>query len=378
MLVLFFLILSGCASLSPAPVVTTSSQEQACFSAQQSREISSLKCSDLLSSSTEKITGKTIEMVKDLTPGIIAEEFWSVVKQLSLNSNSKIELSSDKINLTQTLNSNQTSIHATYSYDPIRNEFVIESVSTKDHGVTTEIPIRLKEIKTDADLNDQINSQFSQTQAPVQFKRKISYVVYEKIKNELHNFDFFTTHELYKISLLDHKNRVAKYNFMLNTRKIKKYIANTILEDMVYSPLRTFVISVVSLYAISSQVDVKKMIGLNTDAVVPEWVAPSVVNMTEGQSVDFQKETVRLMKIINTTESEKTAPEKDLSKTKADTVKINETDFYMIKTVKNKDVEKTYFILTHEKENGSMDVFYQQIDPTRFPHLVESSLADEK
>lgn len=378
-LAIFLLILiNGCASTNTIRSDAMDLQNTNCFEASKnSREISSLKCVDLFSSEKNKMTEKTIEIVKDLTPGVIAEEFWSLVKNLSLNSNSKIDISSDKIELTEVLDNKNDKIYTTYVYNSVRNEFVAESVTILEHGTTKVIDVIQSEVKTDSDFDFLIQSSISQQSKKIKLKKSISYALYEKIKNELHNFDFFTSHELYKISLLEPKSRVAKYNFILNSRKIKKYIANTILEDFIYSPLRTFVVSVVSIYAISNHFDVKQMIG-KSDEKVPEWVAPSIVNMSQGKNADFNNETVRLMKIINTTENEKAAPDNELSKKAADTIKINETDFYMIKSIKEKDNQKTYFILTHEKENGSMDVFYQQIDPNRFPQLIESSVSNEK
>lgn len=372
-LVSLTLFLFSCATQSvTAPVAMI--EENGCVAEMldQKRTISAQSCSDLFK--VEKIKtqtklDKTIDIVKDLSPAMITEAYWDVVRQLSANANSKIKLDSDKFYLTEITNDG-TRIQATYNYDSVTNQFFIVKLQYGKNGQSTDIPLANLHFFKDSELNNHIRDKINSTDTKINIKQHISYEVFEKVKDDLNNLNLFSTHELLEISKLDHKKRIAKYNFMLNVRRIKNFLTNTLLDDFVYKPARGFVISVLSIYLISSHFDVGKHLGL-TKEDVPVWVAPSIVNMTAHQNKSVQKEAVVLMKLINSKSGEE-APKKALEQVKADTIKINETDFYMVKT--NKSDGKTYFVLTHENEGGNLDVFFQEIDPDRFPAITASAV----
>jgi hypothetical protein len=309
------------------------------------------------------------KIVDEFAPGAVTDGFWKIVGQLALNSNSKIVIDSHGFTLTQ-VSAGGTRISASYIYDAPSNNFLVESIKYSKSGITKDIALNNGREYSEADLNNQIRSKVTDLDSDAQFNKAIPYKVYEKVRDELTNLNLFTTHELLKISKMDRNSRLTKYSAILNARKLKVFLTKTLLEDFLYKPLRGFVISVLSIYLISSQLDVGKHLGL-TKEDVPTWVAPSIVNMTTHQSAAAQKEAIVLMKLINSNKS-KEPKEEGFAKVKSNPVKINETDFYTIK--KNNKDGRTYFILTHENENGNLDVFFQEINPAQFKNLAQSAI----
>lgn len=368
-----FVSLFGCATKPVAVSDSTKIEIGECISEDSTgvRTISSSSmCVDLFKSKERKIKLEATEIIVDeLAPGSITEGFWKLVEQLSLNSNSKISLDSNGFVLSQ-VTVEGTRISVNYSYDPISNYFVISHFQYVKNGVKKEIPLADKQDISEGELNQYILSQIGSGDRKIKFDKSVPYKVYEKVRDQLPNLNLFSTYELFKISKMDHQARIAKYNAILNTRKFKLFITKTLLEDFVYKPLKGFVISVLSIYLISSQLDIGKHLGI-TKEEVPTWVAPSIVSLASQQNPAVQKEAILLMKLINSNSS-KEPREKDLANVKADTVKINETDFYMIK--KNAKDGRTYFILTHENENGNLDVFFQEINPQQFKNMANSSI----
>lgn len=371
-LFLLTLIMFSCASKKvQSPDSVHLHEECVVEEGQQQRAISALskRCSDLFQQQKGiDLFDPAEKIVDEFAPGAITESFWKLVGQLALNSNSKILLETDRFSLTQ-VSTQGTKVNVTYIYDPPSNQFVVETIKYTKNGTATDLTLNTSGEYTEAELNALIRSKVPDLDPAANFKKAVSYKVYEKVKHELNNLNLFTTHELLKISKMDRQGRLTKYSAILHARKLKNYLTEALLQDFLYKPVRAFVISIASIYLITSQVNVAQQLGLAKEEV-PAWVAPSVVNMTARQDTAAQKEAVLLMKLINANKS-KQPREEDFKKIKAKPIKINETDFYTVKKGKN---GKTYFILTHENENGSLDVFFQEIDPLKFQNLARTAI----
>lgn len=351
----------------------------------ETRAIAAVRCQDLFKpkvqvrviENTEPTTEKngvkeiTFELMNEVMPKSTDETFWKVVEQMSRNEDTKIKLESNKIVLTKKIDDN-LKIHSTYVYDPASDNFVLKRIDyTEKNRSTKELssePLYKDSNNLKPDLSIKISELATDKKdRTVGVPGYISHAVYSKIEGELKNLNLFTTHELLKLSQLPHKTRVAKYQFLLNSRKVKNFMVNDFMEELIKRPVKMVVISVLSVVVLSHTDFLKNIVSVKNET--PEWVAPSVVKMAGRYPESTQVEIVRLMKEINNNNKESIKIlEKDI-KAEKQLVNIDDVDRFTIQADKKND--KTYFVMSHENQNGTMDMYSFEIDPAKYPELAK-------
>lgn len=313
----------------------------------------------------------TLELMTEVMPKSINDTFWKVIEQMSRNEDTKIKLDSDKMVLTKQVNTN-LNLHSTYVYEPNTNVFVLRKIEYTEKNRNTELlssePLHKKSGKLNEDLSLKISELASgKHDRTIGIPAYIPHNIHKKIESEMKNLSLFTTHELLKISQLSPKNRMAKYQFMLAGRKIRKFIVNDFMEELIKKPIKTIVISVASITILSHTDFIKNIVSIKQET--PEWVAPSVVKMAGRYPASTQAEIVHLMKEINNNDKESIKIlEKDFE-TKSKLVNIDDVDQFTIQADTKND--KTYFVMSHENQNGSMDIYSVEINPVKYPELAK-------
>jgi hypothetical protein len=324
---------------------------------------------DLSKKEKKAVHEATLELMTEVLPKSINDTFWKVIEQMSRNEDTKIKLDSNKMVLTKRINAN-LNLHSTYMYEPNTNVFVLRKIEytekNRDTQLLTSEPLNKQSGKINEDLSLQISELAAGNQdRTIGVLAHIPHSIYKKIQNEMKNLDLFTTHELLKISQLSPKNRMAKYQFMIAGRKIRNFIVRDFMEELIKKPIKTIVISVASITILSHTDFIKNIVSIKQET--PEWVAPSVVKMAGRYPDSTQAEIVHLMKAINNSEKQTVKIlEKDFE-AKNKLVNIDDVDQFTIQAdpVNN----KTYFVMSHENQNGRMDIYSVEIDPSQYPQL---------
>lgn len=374
-------IFVSCATHEPK---VASDQGESCQPSEtQARTIAAAgKCEDLFkpriqlhvvenetSKKDKKVHEATLELMTEVMPKSINDTFWKVVEQMSRNEDTKIKLDSSKMVLTKQINAN-LNIHSTYVYEPTTDVFVLKKIEYTEKNRNTQLltsePLHKESGKIREDLSLKLSELASgKHDRTIGIPAFIPHEVHSRIEGEMKNLNLFTTHELLKISQLSPKNRMAKYQFMLASRKVKNFIVNDFMQELISKPIKTVVISVMSIAILSHTDFLKNVVSIKQET--PEWVAPSVVKMAGRYPEGTQVEIVRLMKDINSHSKDGVKIfEKDFE-AKKKFVNIDDVDQFTIQA--DPVNQKTYFVLSHENQNGSMDIYSVEIDPAKYPQL---------
>lgn len=377
--IFYLLFIASCSTVHKKSIV-----KQADFFVDRS-VAGSIRCEDLFNNARINIIDrqdftdhrndlqtKVFHLIDDVLPKSTNEFFWKIVEQTAQNGDTKINLSTDKMNLTQKIN-NDFKIHSTYNYDPERNEFVLKKIeyTEKDHDTKTLSTEPLYDNSTLLKSNLSLKiEEFNDSKEiyNIFVLSSIPYDAYIKFKNEIKNLSFFTTYELLKLSKFTPKIRLAKYQTMLAGRKIKKFIINDFMEELIKAPIKMAVISVFSVVAMTHADFLKNIVSVKQ--VTPAWVAPSIVKMAGRYPTETQSEIVLLMKTVN-----KNTEEIKFFKTELEVEKklVNIDDIDQFTFQRDSVHEKTYFMMSHENQEGNTDIYSLEIDPVRFPHLAARS-----
>jgi hypothetical protein len=79
---------------------------------------------------------------------------------------------------------------------------------------------------------------------------------------------------------------------------------------------------------------------------------------------------VALMKVIAHQEKATLTPdEMQIIHKNAEQIRIDETDFLSIKFSKQKN--EAYFLISHEKEDGQVDIYATTINRSQYPELIQ-------
>jgi hypothetical protein len=336
---------------------------------QQDRTVAAAgKCEDLFKPRIQ-LHEATLELITEVMPKSINDTFWKVVEQMSRNEDTKIKLETDKMVLTKQVNTN-LKIHSTYVYEPTTDVFVLKKIEYTEKNRNTELLTSEPLHKESGQIRKDLSLKLSELAAgkhdrTIGIPGFIPHQVYKRVASEMNNLNLFTTHELLKISQLSPQNRMAKYQFMLGSRKVKSFIINDFMQELISKPIKTVVISVMSIAILSHTDFLKNVVSIKQET--PEWVAPSVVKMAGRYPDSTQVEIVRLMKDINSQSKEGVKIfEKDFE-AKKKFVNIDDVDQFTIQA--DPINQKTYFVLSHENQNGSMDIYSAEIDPAKYPQL---------
>lgn len=310
------------------------------------------------------------KLVSEFLPASLTDAFWDTVIQLSENNNSRVSVSSSEIILTKNLE-NKLKIHSTYGYDTASNSFLINKIeySTVRQGkqLLSNQPLNNETHKLSDDLFvDLFNEHLDIKSKSVQISERIPYDVYKKISNEILDLNEFTAFELNQIAKMDSKSRSLKYIALAKSRRIKNYIFKNMMEDFLYKPTKTILISIFSFALITSQTEfLDHVLHIKKDTT-PAWVAPSIVKMAVRYPSEVQTELVSLMKQINAvTSRSKVTLTPELNQK---SIVIDESDKFSFQ--QNPKNNKTYFFVTHELENGQLEVYALEIQASRYPHLM--------
>lgn len=351
----------------------------------ETRSVAALTCEDLFKSKVKinvienheegdakkDVKEMTFELMNEVMPKSTDESFWKIVEQMSRNEDTKIKLESNRMILTKKIDDN-LKIHSTYVYDPASDNFVLKRIDyTERNRSTKELssePLRKGSNNLKPDLilkiSELVTGPHDRT---VGIPAYISHAVYQKVEGELKNLNLFTTHELLKLSQLPLKTRLAKYQFLLAGRKIRNFMVNDFMEELIKRPVKMVVISVLSVAVLSHTDFLKNIVSIKNET--PEWVAPSVVKMAGRYPEGTHVEIVRLMKEINNNNKESIKIlEKDI-KAEKQLVNIDDVDRFTIQA--DKANKKTYFVMSHENQNGTMDMYSFEIDPAKYPQLAK-------
>lgn len=384
------LIILGCATTQTITQPTENLPVNTLCNNEANRNPATYSCSDLFQSkihvkivndhseeNTNKIKATTVTLIEEVLPQSTNEAFWKLVEQLAQNSDSTIasSISTGQVTLTQAINSN-LKLHNIYIYNTPTNEFILNrieyTIKNQSTKLLTDEPLNNKlDLKPDLLLNiPEFNDKSANYN--VNISASIPYKIYEKVKKESKKLELFTTHELYNLSKLEPKKRIAKYNSLLMGRKIRNFITEDFFNELIKKPIRTVVISVLSIVVLSHTDFLNNVVSVKSET--PEWVAPSIVKMAGRYPARTQSEIVLLMKTIEAMNKEKRV---DFFKNEIDrkksAVKIDEVDQF---TIHHDSVnKKTYFMLTHEAENGTIQVYSVEIDANRFPQLIKQASA---
>jgi predicted transcriptional regulator with HTH domain len=314
----------------------------------------------------------TFELVNEVMPKSINDTFWKVVEQLARNEDTKIRLNTNSMTLTKPVNEN-LQLHSTYMYDPNTDIFILKKIEYTEKNRNTVLvssePLYKESQKLREDLAIQLSelSLGSQDQV-IGIPGYISHTIYKKIESEMKNLNLFTTHELLKISQLSPKTRMARYQFLLASRKTKNFIVQDFMVELIKKPIKAIVISVMSIAILSHTEFLKNIVSIKNET--PEWVAPSVVKMAGRYAESTQGELVHLMKDINNNKNAVKIFEKNFE-AKKKLVNIDDVDQFTVQI--DPIHHKTYFVMNHENQNGTMDIYSVEIDPTKYPELLKQA-----
>ncbi|MES2801316.1 MAG: hypothetical protein V4654_02390 [Bdellovibrionota bacterium] len=317
----------------------------------------------------------TVRLFDQVAPKSIGEAFWKVVEQLAQNDDTQININTNQLVLTQKVTEN-LKIHSIYAYDSESNVFVLKKIDYTEKNrasrTLTDEPLYNQKIRDDLyiKINEIVDGYVDRN---IAIASSIPNDVFKKLYGEQKHLQLFTTHELLKLSRLPLKERIAKYNFLLTGRRIRKFIVEDFMQSVIKTPLKTAIISVMSV-AILSNLDALpnfKLISIKEET--PAWVAPSVVKMAGRYSKAEQSEIIYLMKMINQNDRKSLELlEKDMQ-IKKSFVNIDMVDQF---TIQHDTLNSnTYFILHHENEAGKLEIFALQINPDRFPNLARRAEA---
>jgi len=361
--------MASCVSQSIPPVAQVSLSEEK-ESRCPSSSMGSISCDRLFDQNKRgsRDAISSFSLVADFLPASLTDSFWDTVAQISENNNSKINLNSSEMILTKNFE-NKLKIQSTYVYDMKTNSFIINKIeySTDHQGkiLLSSNPINPETGRLAENLFLHLfNEDLDIKSNKLNIAEQIPYSVYKKINNEISDLNQFTTFELSQLSKMDSKLRSIKYLAVAKSRRIKNYIVKNMIEDFLYKPVKTILISVFSFTLITSQTNFLDHIVSVKKDFTPPWVAPSIVKMAAQYPTSVQAELVSLMKNINAVNVNlKTA-----SSPNEKTIRIDESDqFSFHYDSKN---HKTYFFVTHELDSGSLDAYAIEIQPQRYPALM--------
>lgn len=315
----------------------------------------------------------TIKFMDEVMPKSIDETFWKVIEQMSRVEDTKLRLDSDKLFLTRKIN-DHLNLHTTYVYNSASNNFVLKKIEYTEQNKNTMLlssePLYKDSNQVKPDLALTLSELASGTKdQTIGIPGYISHAVYKKIEAESANLALFTTHELLKISQLTGKTRLAKYQFLLAGRKVRNFLVRDFMQELISKPIKTIVISVASITVLSHTDFLKKIVSIKNET--PDWVAPSVVKMAGRYPESTQVEIVHLMKEINNNEKESIKIFAKDFETKKKLINIDDVDQFTIQT--DPKHKKTYFVLSHEHQNGTVDMYSVEIDPARYPQLAQQA-----
>lgn len=376
-------------------------QKPSCDLNSQSREIASQQCTSLfkeaqnetakpvifeeLNQKNKKSMQFKVKIASMLLPASMNEQFWNIVRKISLNNDSKLSLNSSQIKLNQSIDENNK-ILLTYTYDTLSNSFIISKIESLIYGDKKTISEKPFDFRTQK-LNENIQLNLSKgdlidkdqnDNLLVEIVDRIDYSTYEILLKESSKLNFFTSFELYEISNKTPEKRAISYSRIYYARKLKKYFFDDIVEKVFLSPIKTILISSISLYTVTHFNEIKpqyiqseiipKVIS-PTVKTTPTWVSPSIVKMAIRYPKKIQPEILNLMKVIsNKTEISSEVKNAEVY-LKQKQLKIDESDYLSIQKIKSS--RKTVFVVSHQLDNGTVDYYAAEINPSDFPQLIK-------